>query len=103
VRNRLSITAAVLLLSFSGCTEVKPAPPAAPRTVILTWQAAAKATAYNIYRARPGAQYEKIGTSATTSYTDAQVPGRTSFFYTVTAVNENGESAPANRLVVPIP
>jgi hypothetical protein len=100
---RLGQIAALLLLVLAACTKAQPVEPATPRAVVLTWQACAKATSYNIYRAKVGATYQKVGTSVTTTYTDPQVPGRTSFFYTVTALNEKGESEPSKRLVVAIP
>ena len=99
---RAQITA-LFLLALSACRQTQPLKPAAPRTVVLRWEASPKAISYNIYRAKPGALYQKIGSSGTTVYTDPQVPGRTSFFYVVTAVNENGESEPSKRLEVSIP
>jgi fibronectin type 3 domain-containing protein len=100
----LPLIAASLLLTLAACTKAKPAEPAAPRTVVLTWHASPNTISYNIYRASaPSYEYRKIGASNDTSYSDSPVPGRRSVFYTITAVNKYGESEPSKRLVVSIP
>jgi fibronectin type 3 domain-containing protein len=101
---RLTQIAATLLLTLAACTKAKPIEPAQPRTVVLTWQASPKATSYNVYRAsRPNYAYEKLGSSTTPTYTDSPVPGRGTVFYTVSAVNKDGESERSQRIVVSIP
>ncbi len=70
-------------------------------TVSLTWQAVAKVASYNVYRSPvQGGGYVKIGSSATPTFTDAQVQNGTTYYYVVRAVdslgNEGGSSNEAN-------
>lgn len=79
------------------------APPAAPTNLVaspgnaqvqLTWTASSGATSYNVKRATvSGGPFTLAGTSTTTSFTDTGLTNGTTFFYVVSAVNANGESA----------
>lgn len=53
------------------------------------------AHAYQIYRAVPGEDAVLVGTSATTTFTDAGLPDDVEHEYTVAAVNEIGEGPPS--------
>ncbi|HKH44541.1 MAG TPA: proprotein convertase P-domain-containing protein [Thermoanaerobaculia bacterium] len=79
-------------------------PPAAPTGVTATaasqtqinvsWTASAGATSYNILRSTTsGGPYTQVGTSATTSFSDASLTCNTAYFYVVQAV---GACASAN-------
>jgi fibronectin type 3 domain-containing protein len=81
------------------------APPAAPTgltatagnaQVSLTWTASAGATSYNVKRGTTaGGPYTTPVASGitTTSYTDTGLTNGTTYYYVVSAVNTNGESA----------
>jgi fibronectin type 3 domain-containing protein len=83
-----------------------PYPPAAPTglvvssagsgSITLSWNSSATADSYNIYRSttKDGAA-GKLAAITGTSYTD-NVPGGTSYYYTVTGVNSSGESPKSN-------
>lgn len=84
------------------------APPPAPTglaatagnaQVSLSWTASAGATSYNIKRATvTGGPYTAVATGVTvTSFTDTTVVNGTTYFYVVSAVNANGESANSNE------
>jgi len=67
-------------------------------TVKLTWNASSGATSYNVYRATShGSEVAPAIASGVvgTSYNDTRGAG--TWFYTVTAVNTNGESAMSNE------
>ena len=57
-------------------------------SVSLTWNASARALAYNVYR-----NGNKVGSSSSTSYNDSGLSGGTNYIFAVTAVNSSGESA----------
>ena len=57
-------------------------------SVTLTWNASARALAYNVYR-----NGNKVGSSSSTSYNDSGLSGGTNYIFAVTAVNSSGESA----------
>ncbi len=62
--------------------------------VTLTWTASSGATSYNIKRSTTdGSGYLTIGTSASATYADSTVTNATAYYYVVTAVGANGESA----------
>lgn len=62
--------------------------------VTLTWTASSGATSYNIKRSTTdGSGYLPIGTSASATYADSTVTNGTAYYYVVTAVGTNGESA----------
>ena len=62
--------------------------------VALKWMASSNATSYNVKRATTsGGPYTTIATVTATNYTDTDVPGRTTYYYVVSAVNSlTGES-----------
>jgi len=62
--------------------------------VTLNWTAVAGANSYNVYRStNPGSQGAKVGSSATTAFSDPTVVNGTTYFYEVTANNAAGEGA----------
>ena len=62
--------------------------------VTLTWTASSGATSYNIKRSTTdGSGYLPIDTSASATYADSTVINGTAYYYVVTAVGANGESA----------
>lgn len=109
--NMTPSTAALLtiLINMScGCSSTRITAesitvPTVPHVVLLNWQPSPKAASYNIHRSpRIGGPYQKIGTSNTVTFLD-RVSEPASFYYYVTAVNQQGESAPSIRLRVSIP
>ncbi|MCM3630489.1 alpha-amylase family glycosyl hydrolase [Paenibacillus glycanilyticus] len=61
--------------------------------VTLTWDASAGATGYNVYRAAiEGGQLQLVGQPTDISWTDSDVVNGKKYYYTVTAVTEDGES-----------
>jgi hypothetical protein len=70
----------------------------------LRWQPSVGATSYNVYRSTTeGAQGQKIGTSNLSTYIDRPIPGRITFYYTVTAVANGRESGPSNEAEAVVP
>lgn len=66
--------------------------------VTLGWVAAAQATGYNVYRSTSaGMAGTKIASPSGTGYTDTAATNGTTFYYQVTAINANGESAPSTQ------
>jgi fibronectin type 3 domain-containing protein len=62
--------------------------------VLLSWNASTGATSYNVKRGTvSGGPYTVVGTPSTPSFTDTGVSNGTTYFYVVSAVNANGESA----------
>jgi fibronectin type 3 domain-containing protein len=73
-------------------------------SVTLTWQPTAGAKYYCVYRSTVSkAGYQKIGTSPSPNYKDAPVPGKTTFYYVVTAVDNKGESKFSNEIKAVVP
>ncbi|CAM3183595.1 alpha-amylase family glycosyl hydrolase [Paenibacillus lupini] len=61
--------------------------------VTLTWNVLSGATGYNVYRAAiEGGQLQLVGQPDEASFTDSDVVNGKKYYYTVTAVTENGES-----------
>ena len=91
---------------FTVIKGVAPSPPtglsATPgdSQVALTWNASASATSYNVKRATtPGGPYTTIAPNVTaTSHTDTTVANGTTYYYVVSAVNADGESADSSEL-----
>ncbi len=98
--------AGLLITSLAACgsggsssgTASAPAMPtgivAAPGNseATVTWNAVTGATSYNIYRSTSqGSQGTRIGSSPSTSYSDATVVNGTAYYYEVTAANAAGE------------
>lgn len=89
----------------SFTTAALPPPPAAPTGVMATasnqastisWTAVPGATSYNIYWATATGVTKATGTKitgATSPYTHSPIANNTTYYYVVTAVNANGESA----------
>ena len=61
--------------------------------VVVTWNAVAGATSYQIDRKAAGGSFVLIGTSASNSYTDTTVAPNSAYLYRVRAVNATGSSA----------
>jgi fibronectin type 3 domain-containing protein len=76
-----------------------------PHSVTLTWQAAAGAVhSYNIYRGTTsGGPYVKIASSPTTRYVDTPVPSGAVFYYVVTSVVADKESAYSQEIKAAVP
>jgi len=89
-----------------------PDPPAVPTGLIgtsspdrtqvsLSWNPAARATSYNVYRsATSGGPYTMVGSGVLTSspyFTDSNVVAGAKYFYVVTAVNNTSPGAPAGQ------
>lgn len=67
--------------------------------VSLTWSASSGATSYNVKRSTTsGGPYTTIASPASTSYLDSAVVNGTTYFYVVSAVNSNGESANSGQV-----
>jgi cellulose 1,4-beta-cellobiosidase len=66
----------------------------------LTWNASALATSYNVKRSETsGGPYTTIAPNVTTtSYTDTTVVNGTTYYYVVSAVNDDGESANSSQV-----
>src|SRR5205814_1669759 len=91
----------------SGEVSATPLPPPASPTnltvtlssgsVLLSWTSSAGAGGYNVYRATaPGGPFVALASSiGGTSYTDSSASPGTTYYYSVTAVNSAGESAPS--------
>jgi fibronectin type 3 domain-containing protein len=73
-------------------------------SVTLNWQPTAGAKYYCVYRSTISKTgYQKIGTSPTPNYKDAPVPGKTTFYYVVTAVGNKGESKFSDEIKAVVP
>jgi Glycoside hydrolase family 44 len=86
-------------------------PPAAPATptnlhatagnaqVALTWSASTGATSYHLKRASiTGGPYTQISAPAANNFTDTSLTNGTTYFYVVSALNANGESANSTQV-----
>ncbi|WP_128895916.1 Kelch repeat-containing protein [Longirhabdus pacifica] len=67
--------------------------------VTLNWTEVTEADTYNVYRSlTSGGPYTSVATNVySTSYVDSPLTNGTTYYYVVTAVNENGESAYSNE------
>ena len=94
--------------ALQSCAGSPSTPPPAPTglgatggnaQVTLNWNASSGATSYKIYRGTsPGGEAgTAVGSSATPTYSDTAVTNGTTYYYKVTAVNDNGESGPSNE------
>src|SRR5271156_666428 len=108
------VVIAVNTIGASGNSNQATATPAAPPTapaaplnltatggnqqVSLAWTASTGATSYNVKRAAvSGGPYTTVASPAGTTYTDTTVTNGTTYYYVLTAVNANGESANSNQ------
>jgi VCBS repeat-containing protein len=74
--------------------------------IILSWAATPGATSYNVKRSTVfGGTYTNIAANVlnSTNYLDARLPGSTTFYYVVSAVNAGGESLDSAVASVTIP
>ncbi|WP_250631599.1 fibronectin type III domain-containing protein [Rhodoflexus caldus] len=93
-------------------TQAAPQPPAAPAnltasatgqtTVVLSWNAVSGATGYHVYRSTTGgftpSSANRVSSNvAANAFNDTGLQASTTYFYVVTAVNANGESAASNQ------
>jgi hypothetical protein len=76
-----------LTVASTGSKEVK-----------LTWDTVSGAISYNIKRSTASGNEETIATTSSAIYTDTGLENGTTYYYVVTAVNANGESAPSNEV-----
>ena len=99
------IVMASLAFLASFAQQAKPSTASASgHSVTLTWQPTAGAKSYCVYRSTVSKTgYQKIGTSPTPNYKDAPVPGKTTFYYVVTAVDNKGESKFSNEIKAVVP
>ncbi len=67
--------------------------------VSLTWTASSGATSYNVKRSTTsGGPYSTVGTPGTNSFTNTSLTNGTTYYYVVSAVNSNGESANSSQV-----
>jgi len=67
--------------------------------VALTWNASSGATSYNVKRSTTsGGSYTTVGTPSTNSFTNTSLTNGTTYYYVVSAVNGNGESANSTQV-----
>ena len=96
--------------SVVSATTLAPSRPAAPSgltaaatqqkgRIALAWQASSGATSYTVKRATiSGGPYATVASGVTTTtYTNAGLKSRTTYYYVVTAVNAAGESPNSNQ------
>jgi len=82
-------------------------PPTAPtgltatagtQQVGLSWTASSGASSYHVKRSTTnGGPYTQVGAPTATSYTDTSVTAGTAYYYVVSALNSNGESANSSQ------
>lgn len=100
------LSASLFLLVLSGCGEVLETPKGLTVTstnpITLTWTAPANATSYNVYRGTVSGGIStktRIATDiSTTSYTDSTAVGGTTYYYQITAKNDDGASGASNEV-----
>lgn len=68
--------------------------------ITLTWQVANTATNYSVYRSSLSStsSFVLVGTCSDPTYTDANVTPSTTYYYKVSAVNENGEGSQSSAI-----
>ncbi|GAA4856242.1 hypothetical protein GCM10023310_39250 [Paenibacillus vulneris] len=84
---------------------VQSPPPSAPAglkatagqgQVALSWNPVSGAQSYNVKRSTDGLNYETVASAIpSTSYVNTGLTNHTTYYFTVTAVNSNGESVPS--------
>ena len=101
----------------NGGAGLSPSPPAAPtglaaiagdQVVALSWNASGGATSYHVKRGTvSGGPYTQVAAPSVANYSDTGLTDNTKYFYVVTAVNSNGESANSNEVsatpIAPLP
>ncbi|MDR1326474.1 MAG: fibronectin type III domain-containing protein [Treponema sp.] len=66
-------------------------------SITVTWYSVTGATGYNIYRSSSSSgTYTLAGTSASTSYTDTELTGYTTYYYKVASYNSVSEGEPSS-------
>lgn len=69
--------------------------------VSLSWEIESSAASYNVKRSvTSGGPYTIIKNTSESSYEDAEVTNGTTYYYVITAVNENGESQSTDEVAV---
>ncbi len=67
--------------------------------VSLSWNASTGATSYDLKRSTThGGPYAQIGAPSTTNYNDTGLTDGTTYYYVISAVNSNGQSANSNEV-----
>lgn len=66
--------------------------------VSLSWNASATATSYRVQRGNAGGPYSPIGTPTSTHHVDAGRTNGTTYYYVVSAINGDGESANSSEV-----
>jgi fibronectin type 3 domain-containing protein len=92
----------------SATPVAPPAPPATPTglqatagnaQVVLSWNASAGATSYNVLRSTTsGGTYTAVATPTGTNYTDTGLTNGTTYYYVVSASNAAGTSANSSQV-----
>ena len=91
----------------SATPATTPTAPAAPTglqgtagnaKVTLTWNSSTGATSYHLKRSTTSGTETQIAAPTSNSFTDTTVTNGTKYFYVVSAVNANGESANSNEV-----
>ena len=89
----------------SGGDTTAPSPPTAlaamagNQKIILTWTTSAGASNYHVKRAvMSGGPYTQAAAPGTNSYTDTGLTNGTPYYYVVSALNANGESANSSQV-----
>jgi fibronectin type 3 domain-containing protein len=74
-------------------------------TVTLNWTGATGDISYNVYRStNNGGPYTKIDGATSTTFTDFNVTSSTTYYYVVTAINNDGvESIDSNQATAVVP
>jgi fibronectin type 3 domain-containing protein len=105
-----TIVVVVAILSALGfyfypSQSQEPAEPPRPHKVTLNWEKTARAVSYNIYRGPYLSDtFEKLGSSATTTYEDPAAMSEMRYCYAITAVDAKGrESAKSKEMCVTVP
>jgi len=107
----MTVTVVVMaLIIFAACGV---GPPAAPTGLTVTstapitlgWNSELAATSYNVYRGQTSSTKSLLANITVTTFIDntPPPPGPGSYYYHVTAVNWDRESAPSNEVNVTIP
>lgn len=115
-RKKIFLLVGILLLIFllgMGLALLSPGVELSPPTnikahatsssVTLSWDAVNEATAYRIYRSTNGQDYLILAETGETQYTDTSVKEGATYFYKITSLREDTESAPSSPVEVKVP